>query len=469
MIIASILFLSLILRLISLNQSLWLDEAINILAAKNYSLLGMITQYAQADFHPPGFFMIIWIWGKIFGYSEVVMRIPSVIFGVLTVYAVYLLGNKLYSKTLGLLSALLLAVNPLHVFYSQEARMYSLAALAVVLNFFLLVKLLRGEKGNLLLLIISNLLILSSDYVAYFAFPAQLLFLLILKQKKILIIWFKGLTFAILLGIWWTPIFISQLNVGSVASADLPTWKFVVGGFDIKTTALTLVKFIIGRMSLNDKIIYYSLLLPVCALFLFILVRGIKFIKESTRNLLICWLLVPIILATVISFIIPIYSYFRMLFVLPAFVILIVLGVISYKSKLRYFLFTSVFLVQLFSSGVYLFNPFYQREDWRGMVNYLKSIDKNSQVLFESSGTLPPFDYYAKNRINARGALKDFPARNDSDVTDFIGINIYLVDYLVQISDPDRLVAKKLENLGLKLTDIQNFTGVGFVYHYVKE
>src|SRR5437867_234423 len=99
------------LRIISLNQSLWLDEAINVLAAQNFSLLRMITEYAKADFHPPGFFIIIWVWTKLFGIEEVSVRIPSVIFGVLTIYIVYLLGQKLHSKTLGLLSALALAIN----------------------------------------------------------------------------------------------------------------------------------------------------------------------------------------------------------------------------------------------------------------------------------------------------------------------------------------------------------------------
>ena len=129
-----ILFLSLILRIVSLNQSLWLDEAINVMAARSYSFLGILTEYAKADFHPPLYFIIIWIWTKLFGFSEVSARLPSVIFGLLTIWLVFLIGRKLYSKTLGILAALLLALNPLHIYYSQEARMYSMAAFAVVLN-----------------------------------------------------------------------------------------------------------------------------------------------------------------------------------------------------------------------------------------------------------------------------------------------------------------------------------------------
>src|SRR3989338_7517756 len=131
-----ILVLGTILRLISLNQSLWLDEAINVMAANSYSFFEMITQYAIADFHPPGWFIILWLWGKLFGYSEIAVRLPSVIFGVLTIYSVYLIGKKIVSQNLGLIAALLFAINPLHIYYSQEARIYAFATLAVSINFF---------------------------------------------------------------------------------------------------------------------------------------------------------------------------------------------------------------------------------------------------------------------------------------------------------------------------------------------
>ncbi len=468
-----ILGIGLILRLISLNQSLWLDEAINIVASQKFSFLGIITQYAVADFHPPGWFAILWIWGRTFGYSEIAMRLPSVIFGVVTIYVTYLLGKKLISKNLGLLAALLIAINPLHIYYSQEARMYALATLAVAINIFLWVKILKDEKVSIWLLVSSNLLVLSSDYVSYLIFPAQFI-LLISSKRKFIKIWVIGLLGAVLLMIWWLPIFLKQLSVGSVASANLPTWKFVVGGFDLKAIPLTFVKFIIGRISLADKFLYLLFLAPVCSLFLFLLFRGIKLIKGINRFLLILWISIPVLLASLSSLIIPIYSYFRLMFTLPIFLLLTALGVISFKSKLRYLFLGTVVFIQLLSVLLYLFNGAYQREDWRGLVSYLKSVNQEPIVLFESSGTLPPFDYYAKNEINAIGALKDFPAKNIGDVIDLKtalkgSTDIFLVNYLIDISDPNRLVAQMLDESGYSLFDTKDFNGVGFVYHYVRK
>ncbi len=473
MTLLAIVFIASILRIINLNQSLWLDEAINVLATKNYSLLGMITEYAKADFHPPGYFIIIWIWTKIFGTGEIAVRIPSLIFGVLTIYVVYLIGKKLYSKTLGFLSAFLLAINPLHIYYSQEARMYSLATLAVSLNVLLFIRLIKGEKFNSFFLIVGSFLVLLSDYVSYFIFPAQFIFLLILKKKEIFNKWFTSLLFALLLFSLWMPIFLDQLNVGSVTSERLPAWKLIVGGFDFKAVPLTFVKFIIGRISYPDKFIYTAVLLPVCLLFLFIILRGIKFIKDLERNLLIIWLGIPIILGTIISFIIPIFSYFRMLFILPAFIFTVALGIISFNSRLRIIILVIVTLIQLYSTSVYLFNPSYQREDWKGLVKFLISSDKNSLVLFESSGTLPPFNYYAKGTLNAKGALRDFPVKDAKGLADLENFSkglkdLYLVDYLIDISDPKGLVKEKLNMLGFQLVEIKDFHGVGFLYHYAK-
>lgn len=471
-----ILFFGLLLRIISLNQSLWLDEAINVLAVQNYSFFDLITKYAVADFHPPLFFMVSWIWGQIGGYSEIWMRIPSVFFGELSILSVYLIGRRLHSKNAGLLSAFILAVNPLHIYYSQEVRMYTLATLAVTLNMLLFIKLIEGNYVNWRgrgVYLLSNLVLLMSDYVALLILPVQFLFLVTTRKTSELRSWLSYLLISLVLTSWWLPMFIKQLSVGSVTSANVPVWKMVVGGFDIKAIPLTVVKFIIGRISLSDKFLYYLLLLPVCLIFLYVLFKGVRFIKGQYRNLLIFWVTIPVILATVVSFLVPIYSYFRLLFVLPAAIILVSFGIISSKGKIKYLLLTIILAVQLFSVSVYLFNHSYQREDWRGLVDYLRSVDRASLILFESSSTLPPFDYYAKGELNAKGALKDFPIKDSSQVIDLPTENqpkdIFLVNYLVEVGDKERLVAKKMVSLGYKESEVKDFTGVGFVYHYIKQ
>lgn len=469
-----VLLAGFILRLISLNQSLWLDEAISLTFSQRFSFWGMITQYSIADFHPPGYFAVIWLWTRMFGFSEVFARLPSVIFGVLTIYLVYLIGKKLISKEVGFISALLLAINPLHIYYSQEARMYSLAALAVSLNIFLFIKLLKGEKVNYIYFILSNFLILLSDYVAYLIFPAEVLIIFISHQIKHLKSWSINLLVSLIIFSWWVPTFLKQLNIGSVASSNLPAWKEVVGAIRLKPLALTYVKFIIGRIGFANPLVYAAVFLPVGLLFLFLMLLSFKSKNYVFEKIMISWLLVPIILAALISFFVPVYSYFRLLFVLPAFLILVSCGVTSLKNKLKYVFLGMIFLIEVTFSFTYLLNPEFQREDWKGLVNFLSAQSKESKILFESSGSFTPFDYYAGGTLKGFGVLKHFPAKSVDDLIDLKSIlsssqDIYLINYLVEISDPNRLVQKQLEDLGYKQADIKDFHGVGFVYHYIKD
>lgn len=467
-----ILLSTLVLRLISLNQSLWLDEAINTLAVKHYGFYDLITQYARADFHPPGWFILLWFWTKLFGYSEIAIRIPSVIFGMLSVWVIYLIGKKIHSEKLGLVAALLLCVNPLHIYYSQEGRMYMMATLAVSINVFILLKLIKGERTNFLMLLFSNVFVMSSDYLAYLIFPAQLVLILLFK-KSLVKQWAIAIGGAILIGIWWLPVFLGQFNIGSLVSSQLPTWKLVVGGFDYKTLPLTFVKFIIGRISLSNKFFYVGILVPICSFFGYAIWRGIKSVDYLSKYYLLLWLIVPPILATMISIFIPVYNYFRVLFVIPAFVILISLGIYSFQKKVQYTVLIIAVVIEIFSSFVYLLDPSFHREDWRGLVQSFHNLPKDSLILFESSGNLPPFDYYAQGKLPAAGALKDFPAKDENDLVNLQDLlkevrNVYLVNYLIDISDPQRLVDSKLRNLGYRQIEINNFNGVGFVFHYRK-
>ena len=84
-----ILLLGLGLRVINLNQSLWLDEAIEILGVGENSFVTLLTTYSIGDFHPPLYHYILKVWDSIFGHSEIASRLPSAMFGVATVFFVY--------------------------------------------------------------------------------------------------------------------------------------------------------------------------------------------------------------------------------------------------------------------------------------------------------------------------------------------------------------------------------------------
>jgi mannosyltransferase len=130
--ILCIFLLALILRLISIHtHSLWYDEAFAVLfsekglSAMLYGTLAPVDGGA-ADIHPLLYYTTLNAWMTVFGQSAIILRLWSVILGLGTIGFVYLIGRDLFDNHAGLASAMVVAVAPFHVQYSQEIRMYSL-------------------------------------------------------------------------------------------------------------------------------------------------------------------------------------------------------------------------------------------------------------------------------------------------------------------------------------------------------
>jgi 4-amino-4-deoxy-L-arabinose transferase-like glycosyltransferase len=126
-----ILFLALSLRLYRIDaSSLWYDEGWSVHLAREP--LGRALQQigSEGHTHPPGYYLLLMAWVRLFGSSVLAVRGFSVLVGILTVWAIYRLGSSLFDRRTGLLAAFALAIAPSHIVYSQETRMYALLALA---------------------------------------------------------------------------------------------------------------------------------------------------------------------------------------------------------------------------------------------------------------------------------------------------------------------------------------------------
>jgi mannosyltransferase len=121
-----VLLLAALLRLAFLSrEGFWFDEFYTVKQSA-MSVPALLTDLAHSDVHPPLHHLLLLVIHRFFGVSEFLFRLPSVIFGVLSVLLAYSLGRLLFNRQAGLLAALLLAVNPFAINYSQEARAYSL-------------------------------------------------------------------------------------------------------------------------------------------------------------------------------------------------------------------------------------------------------------------------------------------------------------------------------------------------------
>lgn len=94
--------------------------------------------------HPPGYYIVMLGWTKWFGSSILSLRLPSVLFGIASILLIYILATHTEDTLTGLLSAAMLAANGLHVYWSQTARMYSMACFLGLLSTVILVFIIKN-------------------------------------------------------------------------------------------------------------------------------------------------------------------------------------------------------------------------------------------------------------------------------------------------------------------------------------
>lgn len=160
------------------DESLWRDEGFSVTRA-GLDALRMISE-APSDPTPPLYYLLLHYWISFFGESNFSVRVISAVAGSLSVLVMYRLGSLLFSRFTGVAAAMILAVSELHVYYSQEARTYSLFCLLVLLSFYFFVRLLRTGAGGFAPAgyVLSTVLAMYAHLYGLFVLAAQVAYLL---------------------------------------------------------------------------------------------------------------------------------------------------------------------------------------------------------------------------------------------------------------------------------------------------
>jgi 4-amino-4-deoxy-L-arabinose transferase-like glycosyltransferase len=98
--------------------------------------------------HPPAYYVMMLGWTKWFGSSIFSLRSPSLLLGIASVLLIYLLASHTEDRTTGLLAAAMLAANGLHLYWSQNARMYSMACFLALLSTLILVLIVKNAASQ---------------------------------------------------------------------------------------------------------------------------------------------------------------------------------------------------------------------------------------------------------------------------------------------------------------------------------
>jgi uncharacterized membrane protein len=160
---------------------------------------------------PPVYYAIAWVWTQLVGTGEFGLRAVSAAAGVATVPVAYLIGVELRGRRAGLWAAALVAVNPMMLWYSQEARAYALVALFGALSALYWLRAERsGARRDFILWGVWSGLALGTHYFVAFPIAAEALMLLRRRGRASL----GGIGIVAACSLALAPLAIHQMSVG---------------------------------------------------------------------------------------------------------------------------------------------------------------------------------------------------------------------------------------------------------------
>ena len=177
---------------------------------------------------PPLYYALAWLWTQLTGTGEYGLRSLSALAGVATVPVAYLLGAELRDRRAGIAAAALVAVNPMSLWYSQEARGYALLVLLTSLSLLYFLRVLdrsrgdvprlrgpygyssRGTSRNLTLWGVFSGLAMATHYFALFPVLAEAVWLLWRRGRDSL----RGVWIVVGFGLLLAPLAIHQMLQG---------------------------------------------------------------------------------------------------------------------------------------------------------------------------------------------------------------------------------------------------------------
>ncbi len=225
------LMLGFAVRLFQLGrESLWYDEAVSVYLAQQ-SIPELIAHTAR-DIHPPGYYLILHVWQQLSHPSlahglEFLFAWPSLFAGMLLLPLLYSIGRRWFSPWVAVSAVWIAALHPFQVWYSQEVRMYTVAAALGLLCLWSLLKWQEdgSQRRYLVVYAVAAAASLYTLYYSAFLLIALNLIVLtgILKRQlspRQVLQW--GIAQLSVIALWspWLPIFWRQ-----VTTPPVPPWR----------------------------------------------------------------------------------------------------------------------------------------------------------------------------------------------------------------------------------------------------
>jgi mannosyltransferase len=219
--LAGLIALGLTVRFASLGvQSYHHDEVITAARVIPGSFSEMLGHVKASESNPPLYYVLAWAWAKAFGTGEVGLRSLSALLGTATIPFAFAAAREVAGARAGLIASAIVAVNPMLIWYSQEARSYALLVFLCAVSLYFFLRALRTWEGSdLALWALASAAALCSHYFAVFAVAIEAAWLLVALRSR-----WRAVLLALaavgLVGLALVPLIAAQVNPKHIGWID---------------------------------------------------------------------------------------------------------------------------------------------------------------------------------------------------------------------------------------------------------
>jgi len=392
------------LRLLHLGaKSLWLDEPLTVAIARlPWPQFKQNWLYGEAAFQG-AYFLWMRAWLR-FGHTEAWIRLPSVLFAIASIPLLYALARRLIGEKAALAAAVLFALSPTDVYYSQEARGYTMTILLVLASTWFFVRAVEeNHERDWLLWVVFSAIAFYSHFLSCLVLLAQAASLLAWREPRT---WRRMIVHGLLILALSAPGLLFFVLRGTAQGPSLQEWPRAT-----PKQMLHLALFLGGS---GEKVVV-SAILWMAAVGAIWRDRVRKLEPEIFWRgvLLIVWAILPVAILALVSIRTPLFVQRYMIFCLPATIMLAGRGMIALPKR---HLGLWLVLALSVSSIVNIFMGYRKpREDWRNATAAVLALARpGDAVLIYPDYARTGFDYYYDLQRSRAPALRVFGRFYDS-------------------------------------------------------
>lgn len=491
-------FIAFALRVFQLDkQSFWYDEAFSVFLSRFD--LGTITARTAVDIQPPLYYYLLNLWMTLAGDSEFAVRFLSLFVGVLTIPLMYVTARHLFDRTLssprrrgvgGEVAALIATFSALYLWYSQEARMYTLITFLGLLSSYALLRAWEGNEGTRwwIVFAVANIAAVYTHYFAFTLIAFQFIYALYViatqRKKRYAIRYLLFALLAIFVAFLpWVPFMLNRLGEdASYFRGDLKLDEalrhiginFAVGESVLEGIAqyiavgwfvgliVCLIAYAVARRQRNHQPTSQPTNQPT---------------NQPTPNSIlfsILYLVVPLVLLLVLFSRNPKSNARYLMLASPGLFLMLAAGLASlwqiFQSRnmvarvasgaVLLFTFGFLLFTSLYAINNAYFDPAFTKADFRGVANFVTTNAQDDEAIILTSGHMfPAFDYYYRDAKLPELRLPDDPTLNAEHVVGYDAANelnralagkrgAWVVQWQDDVTDPNGFVPMLLSSRG---------------------